>query len=118
MRNSNGNPRKAPAPRKGMPSPRLDEAEFMRRYRQHFFDPAFSSLLDLSRVTSEFGRHIHPCKACSSTAPTLCHWPCSCYPNHSLGQIHDWMNDIHPMWVEAAGIMIVTPVNWYSTSSR
>jgi multimeric flavodoxin WrbA len=223
MRNGNGNARKTPAPRKGMPSPRLDEAEFMRRYRQHFFDPAFSSLpgeidriaavawdaylnsrkapvtrkagdefddptyalsvewlaareavcaaqarfedsarppsiliingssrsehtcpgemsksfrlaeeamdaikrnfgldatiLDLSRVTSEFGRHIHPCKACFSTAPTLCHWPCSCYPNHSLGQIHDWMNDIYPMWVEAAGIMIITPVNWYATSS-
>lgn len=23
------------------------------------------------------------------------------------------MNDIYPMWVEAHGIMIVTPVNWY-----
>ncbi|AZO41480.1 hypothetical protein EJ076_10325 [Mesorhizobium sp. M7D.F.Ca.US.005.01.1.1] len=25
---------------------------------------------------------------CFSTAAALCHWPCSCYPNHSLGQIH------------------------------
>jgi hypothetical protein len=33
--------RQAPAPRKGMPSPRLDEREFKRRYRQQFFDPAF-----------------------------------------------------------------------------
>jgi multimeric flavodoxin WrbA len=37
--------------------------------------------------------------------------------NHSLGQIHDWMNDIYPLWVEAAGIMIITPVNWYAPSS-
>jgi len=73
--------------------------------------------LDLSRLTSEYGRHIHPCKACFSTAAPLCHWPCSCYPNYSLGQTQDWMNDIYPMWVAAHGIMIVTPVHWYQTSS-
>ena len=39
-------------------------------------------LLDLSRLTSEYGRVIYPCKACVSTAMPLCHWPCSCYPNH------------------------------------
>lgn len=27
------------------------------------------------------------------------------------------MNDIYPMWVEAHGIMLVTPVNWYSPTS-
>jgi multimeric flavodoxin WrbA len=74
-------------------------------------------LLDLSRLTSEYGRHIHPCKACFSTAAPLCHWPCSCYPNHSLGQTQDWMNDIYPMWVAAHGVMIVTPVNWYQVSA-
>lgn len=74
-------------------------------------------LLDLSRLTSEYGRHIHPCKACFSTAAPLCHWPCSCYPNHSLGQTQDWMNEIYPLWVAAHGIMIVTPVNWYQVSS-
>jgi multimeric flavodoxin WrbA len=74
-------------------------------------------LLDLSRLASEYGRRIHPCKACFSTSPALCHWPCSCYPNHSLGQVQDWMNDIYPMWVAAHGIMIVTPVNWYQVSS-
>ena len=73
--------------------------------------------LDLSRVASEYGRHIHPCKACFSTSPALCHWPCSCYPNYSLGQTHDWMNEIYPLWVAAHGIMIVTPVHWYQTSS-
>jgi multimeric flavodoxin WrbA len=213
----------APEPRKGMPSPKLDEETFKRRYRQQFCDPAFGGLsaeidriaevawqaysdsrkapvtrkagsefhdpeydlsvewlatraaiqeaqerfqdrerkpsillingssrsehtcpgemsksfrlieeaksaieqnfglpvrvLDLSRLASEYGRAIHPCKACFSTAAALCHWPCSCYPNHSLGQVHDWMNEIYPLWVEAAGVMIVTPVNWYATSS-
>ena len=67
--------------------------------------------LELSRLTAEYGRHIHPCKACFSTAAPLCHWPCSCYPNYSLGQTQDWMNEIYPTWVEAHGIMIVTPVN-------
>jgi multimeric flavodoxin WrbA len=73
--------------------------------------------LDLSRITAEFGRNIYPCKACFSTSPALCHWPCSCYPNHSLGQTQDWMNDIYPLWVAAHGIMIVTPVHWYQVSS-
>lgn len=74
-------------------------------------------ILDLSRLASEYGRHIHPCKACFSTSAPLCHWPCSCYPNYSLGQVHDWMNEIYPLWVEAHGIMIITPVNWYQVSS-
>lgn len=214
--------RPAPAPRKGMPSPRLDEATFKARFLQQFIDPAFDPLraeldrvaavawdgyansrkapktrpagpgyadpayelaldwlaakaainaaqarhddrtgpcrvllvnassrsehtcpgemskswrlveiarealaadniqvqvLDLSRLASEYGRQIHPCKACFSTAPALCHWPCSCYPNYSLGQTHDWMNEIYPMWVEAHGVMIISPVNWYQASS-
>jgi multimeric flavodoxin WrbA len=214
---------KAPEPRKGMPSPRLDEAEFKARFRSQFTDPAFDAVagaleavmqvawdayahsrksprtrkagpgfadpdydlaqdwidardaideaqrrhddanapprillvnsssrsehtcpsemsksyrlveiardvlrddggvevevLDLSRLASEYGRNIHPCKACFSTSPALCHWPCSCYPNYSLGQTQDWMNDIYPMWVAAHGIMLVTPVNWYQVSS-
>jgi multimeric flavodoxin WrbA len=74
-------------------------------------------LLDLSRLGSEYGRQIHPCKACFSTAAPLCHWPCSCYPNHSLGQVHDWMNEIYPMWVAAHGVMIITPVHWYQSTS-
>lgn len=214
---------KVPEPRKGMPSPRLDEDEFKRRFRAQFQDPAFDSLqaelakivsaawdgyehsrksprtqkagpgfadpeydlgvdwiaakaaiesaqrrhedaglpprilfincssrsehtcpgemsksyrlveiardtlaeaggaelevLDLSRLASEYGHNIHPCKACFSTAAPLCHWPCSCYPNYSLGQTQDWMNEIYPMWVAAHGVMIVTPVNWYQVSS-
>jgi len=73
--------------------------------------------LDLSRLAAEYGRHIHPCKACFSTSAALCHWPCSCYPNHSLGQTQDWMDEIYPMWVAAHGVLIVSPVNWYQVSS-
>jgi len=74
-------------------------------------------VLELHRLASEYGRHIHPCKACFSTSPALCHWPCSCYPNYSLGQTQDWMNEIYPLWVAAHGVMIVTPVNWYQVAS-
>jgi multimeric flavodoxin WrbA len=71
------------------------------------------TLLDLSRITSDPQRHIHPCKGCVSTAMPLCHWPCSCYPNPALGQTNDWMNEIYEMWAEAHGVCIVTPVHWY-----
>lgn len=74
-------------------------------------------LLDLSRLTSEYGRVIYPCKACVSTAMPLCNWPCSCYPNHALGQTGDWMNEIYPRWAAAHGVMIVCPVNWYQAPS-
>ena len=73
--------------------------------------------LDLSLLTSEYGRKIHPCKGCVSTAQPLCHWPCSCYPNHALNQINDWMNEIYERWTRAHAIVIVTPVHWYQTSS-
>lgn len=73
--------------------------------------------LDLSRLTAEYGRVIYPCKACVSTAMPLCHWPCSCYPNHALGQVQDWMGEIYPRWVAAHGVMIVTPVYWYQAPS-
>ncbi len=73
--------------------------------------------LDLSRLASEYGRTILPCKACVSTAMPLCHWPCSCYPNHALGQTQDWMNELYPRWVAAHGVLIVTPVNWYHVPS-
>ena len=74
-------------------------------------------VLDLSRLASEYGRVIYPCKACVSTAMPLCHWPCSCYPNHAMGQSGDWMNEIYPSWVAAHGVMIVCPVNWYQAPS-
>ena len=60
-----------------------------------------------------YGKTIHPCKACVATSMALCHWPCSCYPNYSLGQTDVWMNEIYPLGVAAHGIMIITPVHWY-----
>jgi multimeric flavodoxin WrbA len=74
-------------------------------------------LLDLSLQTAQYGRRILPCKGCVSTAMPLCHWPCSCYPNHGLGQVHDWMNELYPRFVAAHGIMIITPVYWYQSPS-
>lgn len=69
--------------------------------------------LDISTLAEEPMKVIHPCKACFSTSPALCHWPCSCYPNHALGQTNDWMNEIYPRWVAAHGVMILCPVHWY-----
>lgn len=74
-------------------------------------------VLDLSHLTAEYGRQILPCKACVSTAMPLCHWPCSCYPNHAMGQVNDWMNEIYPRWAAAHGVLIVAPVNWYHVPS-
>lgn len=73
--------------------------------------------LDLSLITAEYGKNIHPCKACVSTAMPLCHWPCSCYPNHSLNQVHDWMGEIYEKWVAAHGVLFITPVHWYQAPS-
>lgn len=73
--------------------------------------------LDLSALTAEYGRVIYPCKACVSTAMPLCHWPCSCYPNHAMGQSGDWMHEIYERWTAAHGIMILAPVNWYQAPS-
>jgi len=76
-----------------------------------------TDVLDLSRLTSEYGRVIHPCKACVSTAMPLCNWPCSCYPNHAMGQVSDWMAEIYEKWAAAHGVMILTPVYWYGAPS-
>jgi multimeric flavodoxin WrbA len=74
-------------------------------------------VLDLSLLTSEYGRNIHPCKGCVSTAMPLCHWPCTCYPNHSLNQTNDWMAEIYERWTAAHAVIIVSPVYWYQSPS-
>ncbi len=81
------------------------------------FSDVECDLLDLSMLTAQYGRQILPCKACVSTAMPLCHWPCSCYPNHAMGQVNDWMNEIYPRWVAAHGVMIICPVYWYQAPS-
>ena len=74
-------------------------------------------LLDLSRLTSDYALRIHPCKGCVSTAMPLCHWPCSCYPNHAFNQVGDWMAEIYERWVAAHAVILLTPCNWYHASS-
>lgn len=76
-----------------------------------------TDLLDLSLLTSSYHLNIHPCKGCVSTAMPLCHWPCTCYPNHSLGQTSDWMAEIYERWVAAHAVIIMTPVYWYQSPS-
>ena len=76
-----------------------------------------TDVLDLSLLTSEYGRKIHPCKGCVSTAMPLCHWPCSCYPNHALNQTQDWMAEIYERWTAAHAVIIVSPVYWYQSPS-
>ena len=76
-----------------------------------------TDVLDLSLVTSEYGRTIHPCKGCASTAMPLCNWPCSCYPNHALNQGDDWMAEIYERWVAAHAVIILAPTYWYQSPS-
>ena len=76
-----------------------------------------ADVLDLSLVTSEYGRTIHPCKGCVSSAMPLCHWPCSCYPNHALDQAADWMAEIYERWVAAHADIILAPTYWYQSPS-
>ena len=70
-------------------------------------------LLEMSNLADEPWKVIHPCKACVSTSMALCHWPCSCYPNHAMGQTNDWMNELYPRWTAAHGVLVVCPVHWY-----
>lgn len=76
-----------------------------------------ADVLDLSMVTSEYGRNIYPCKGCASSAMPLCHWPCSCYPNHALDQAGDWMAEIYERWVAAHAVIILAPTYWYQSPS-
>ena len=76
-----------------------------------------TDVLDLSVLTSGYRRRIFPCKGCASTAMPLCHWPCSCYPNHALGQTSDWMAEIYERWAAAHAVLILTPVYWYQAPS-
>ena len=74
-------------------------------------------LLDLSLLTSDPMRHIHPCKGCVATAMPLCHWPCTCYPNNATDQVNDWMAEIYERWSAAHGVILLTPVYWYQVAS-
>ena len=84
--------------------------------RDYFADiKVDTDTLDLSLLASEYGRRIHPCKGCASTAMPLCHWPCSCYPNYGQNQTNDWMAEIYERWTAAHAVIIVSPVYWYQS---
>ena len=74
-------------------------------------------VLDLSRLISDYDRHIHPCKGCVSTAMPLCHWPCSCYPNHAHAADQRLDERDLRAWVSAHGVILLTPVYWYQAAS-
>lgn len=75
------------------------------------------NFLDLSRLNSDRDLHIHSCKDCGSTAMLLCHWRCSCYPNHSLGLTNYVTNDIYERFPACRGVMFATPVCGYHVTS-
>jgi len=66
--------------------------------------------LDLSRLTSERGRVIYPCKSRVSTRPcaSVIGRAPAIPPCHR--QVNDWMADIYPNGRRRRGVMIVTPV--------
>jgi multimeric flavodoxin WrbA len=94
----------------------ISKTRRLARHAQKTIDamPGYETdFLDISTLAEEPLKVIHPCKACVSTAMPLCHWPCSCYPNHALGQTNDWMEEIYPRWSAAHGVLILCPVHWY-----
>jgi hypothetical protein len=54
-----------------------------------------ADVLDLRLVTLDYGGALHPCKGCVSSAMPLCHWPCSCSPNHALNPADDRKAEIN-----------------------
>ena len=69
---------------------RRDEADPRQKAQEALLAAGIEAdVLDLSLLTSSYDLHIHPWKGCVSTAMPLCHWPCSCYPNHGARQTND-----------------------------
>lgn len=62
---------------------------------------------------------VRPCKACVSTAGPHCHWPCSCY-GPAAEELPDylWDEDVYGRLVECHGLLVVTPINWYSVPTQ
>lgn len=65
---------------------------------------------------------IKPCKGCVSTANGFhCHYKCDCYaPNAADPSLRDYMHDgnIYGRMEEADGFLILSPINWYSSSGQ
>lgn len=65
---------------------------------------------------------IKPCKGCVSTAGGFhCHYPCDCYTADVVNpELKDYMHNasIYERMEAADGFLILSPVNWYSTTSQ
>jgi multimeric flavodoxin WrbA len=65
---------------------------------------------------------IGPCKGCVSTANGFhCHYPCDCWSaNAADPQYKDYMHDanIYERLEACDGFLVLTPINWYSSSSQ
>jgi len=76
-------------------------------------------ILDLA--VEDVDRVIRPCKGCVGTAGGFhCHWQCTCYGPGSGGEkLSDVMHDekVYDRLEAADGILILTPINWFSITS-
>ena len=66
-------------------------------------------LLDLSLLTSDYERRIHPCKGCVVDRDAAVPLALQLLPQHALGQVGDWMAEIYERWVSAHGVLLLTP---------
>ena len=73
-------------------------------------------LIDLS-IKGD-GNIVQPCKGCVSTSSFHCHYKCDCYVAGSTS-FPDLMHNenIYDRLAVADGIMVLTPVHWYSVTS-
>ena len=84
--------------RKGQAPPPHSRAEFGKRFRSAYFDPAFraeQAALDRVEAIAWDGYHE------DRKAPVT----------------NDWMAEIYERWTAAHGVLIVTPVHWYQVPS-
>lgn len=64
------------------------------------------------------GNIVQPCKGCTSTSSFHCHYKCDCYVAGSE-KFPDFMHNekIYDRLEAADGILVLTPVHWYSVTS-
>ena len=77
-----------------------------------------ADVLDLSLLTSEYGRHIHPVQGLRLDRACRCATgPAAATRTTRCGQTGDWMNEIYERWVAAHGVILFTPTHWYQAPS-
>lgn len=120
---------------------KLEETEFRRRYQRIFANPVFKKhQIIIDELTDEAWKTYQEGKKTPDTIRAGTGYQ---NPDYQLSVdwirakeavdeakkihedpegplrvlVHDWMNDIFPMWVRAHGIMIITPVYWHQAPS-